>query len=375
MRYGSDRDYDEGDLGKFGLGLKTASLSQCRRLSVASRTNTDRADIVAYCWDLAHIEKTNRWEILSLERNGISPAIREPLKYSTGTVILWQHLDRVLGYKHPYGEMARKRISSMCRELEQHIAMVFHRFLAGEVAKKRLKILLNGNEIQPWDPFARAESSTKTLKSSKLRVEHEGIVGEVTIEPFVLPHQNDFSSTEAFRRASGPANWNQQQGFYIYRANRLIQSGGWCKLRTLDEHTKLARIALSVTPKLDDAFKINVAKMRVQLPSQIREQMEGIIKPVLKVAQTTYRKSLAKNPMGGSSVSSETGNAPKSAVSNIPLRHSANATTTLSTQEGSAASNFWTLDDLQQQLEKIAKPDERLVIIRVLNRLRDKLNN
>jgi DNA topoisomerase VI subunit B len=79
MRYGAERDYDQDDLGKFGLGLKTASMSQCQCLSVASRWNRERSDIVAYSWDLEHIEKTNRWEILPLERNGIGPAIRQPL--------------------------------------------------------------------------------------------------------------------------------------------------------------------------------------------------------------------------------------------------------------------------------------------------------
>src|SRR5262249_8099019 len=133
MRFGANRDYDPDDLGKFGLGLKTASLSQCQRLSVASRWNHDRADIVAYSWDLDHIERTNKWEILPLERNGLGPAIRQPLKDTTGTVVLWQRLDRLLGYKHPYGESARKRLSQMCRDVEMHLGMVFHRFLSGDV--------------------------------------------------------------------------------------------------------------------------------------------------------------------------------------------------------------------------------------------------
>ncbi len=145
MRYGAERDYDDEDLGKFGLGLKTASLSQCQRLSVASRTNPDRANIAAYCWDMAHIEKTNKWEILPLERTGLGPAIHNPLKESKGTVVLWQKLDRILGFKHPYGESARKKLMSMCREAEEHLGMVFHRFLAGEVPRRKLKILLNGN--------------------------------------------------------------------------------------------------------------------------------------------------------------------------------------------------------------------------------------
>ncbi len=90
MRYGSEREYEEEALGKFGLGLKTASMSQCQKLSVASRWNRDRADIAAYCWDLDHIERTDKWEILPLDRNGLGPAVLHPLKDSTGTVVLWQ---------------------------------------------------------------------------------------------------------------------------------------------------------------------------------------------------------------------------------------------------------------------------------------------
>ena len=169
-------------------------MSQCQCLSVASRWNRDRSDIAAYSWDLEHIENTNRWEILPLERNGIGPAIRQPLKDKIGTVVLWQRLDRILGYKHPYGEMARKRLSQMCRELELHLGMVFQRFLSGEVSAKRLKILLNGNEVQQWDAFCQSELKTKKLHAVRLPLEHEGTRGEVLIQPFVLPHQDDFSS-------------------------------------------------------------------------------------------------------------------------------------------------------------------------------------
>lgn len=238
MRYGTEREYVSDDLGKFGLGLKTASMSQCQVLSVASRWNPRRSDVAGYAWNLRHIERTNRWEILPLDWNGLGPVIRQPLRESTGTVVLWQHLERLLGYKHPYGEAARKRLSQMCHDVEQHLGMVFHRFLSGK-PRRRLRLLLNGNEIRPWNPFCRAESKTKVLQKIVFRLEHEGAAGEVVIEPFVLPHQDDFSSPDAFRAASGPANWNQQQGFYIYRAGRMIQSGGWSNLHAPDEHTKL----------------------------------------------------------------------------------------------------------------------------------------
>ncbi len=375
MRYGSERAYDERDLGKFGLGLKTASLSQCQRLTVASRTNPSRADITSYSWDLDHIERTNRWQILADERSSLGPAIRNPLKESTGTVVIWQRLDRILGYKHPYNEFARKRLSMMCRDLELHLGMVFHRFLSGTVRSRKLKILINGNTVTPWDPFARDEAKTKGLTPVTIRVEHEGILSEVKLEPFVLPHQQDFSSPDAFRRASGPANWNQQQGFYIYRGDRLIQSGGWCRIRTMDEHSKLARVAMSFLPTLDEAFKINVAKMRVQLPPSIREQVDRAIKPVIKIAQETYRKNSSSSPIRPPSNSgTSTGSSSSSAATHgVSAGSAPSAATVHDRPDGEASERLWTIDELQRELELAAESDERPIVKRVFKRFRARL--
>lgn len=365
LRYGAERDYSTDDLGKFGLGLKTASMSQCQRLCVASRWNSDRADIAAYCWDLEHIEKTNRWEILPLDRNGLGPAIRTPLKDHRGTVVLWQRLDRVLGYAHPYGEAARKRLSQTCREIELHLGMVFHRFLSGEIEKKRFKILLNGNEIKPWDPFCRDEEKTKKLQPFRIPVEHNGVSGSVTFEPFVLPHQDDFSSAEAFRLASGPGNWNQQQGFYIYRAGRMIQSGGWSNLRAPDEHTKLARVAVKFSPELDEAFKINVAKMRVQLPSTIRDAVRDATGPVIRIGREAYDRKQAKlatpiprKEAGAKGASYEGTSSAKASPTGRP------------SSSDPAPPELLTLDQWSDLLLKVATKEERLLVKTLLSRLK-----
>lgn len=296
LRFGSERDYDDADLGKFGLGLKTASLSQCLKVTVATRWNPNRADISAYCWDVAHIEATNRWEILSVKAADLPEQARSHLKETTGTVVIWDSLDRLLDYKKPDGEYARRYLFSMVRELEDHVAMVFHRFLASEVRGKRLAIYVNENRVEPWDPFARQESQTKSLAGRAFRVEGSNGRGDVVVEPYVLPPQSLFSSPAAFNRSSGPRKWNAQQGFYIYRADRMIQSGGWCGLRATDEHRKLSRIAISFSPKLDDEFKINVPKMRVQLPAGIKDDIETFIRPAVKMAEETYRKGKPKTP-------------------------------------------------------------------------------
>jgi hypothetical protein len=379
LRYGSERDYSEQDLGKFGLGLKTASLSQCRRLTVASRTSAQRANVAAYCWDLDHISEVNRWEILPARVDEDGPSVRSPLRGTTGTVVLWEKLDRILAFHNPDGAAAQARLSAMCRELETHLAMVFHRFLAGEVRGKRLKILINGNEVTPWDPFARSEPRTKVRPTIELAVRNEGINGVVRLEPHVLPHQDDFSTPDAFRKASGPSNWNQQQGFYIYRAGRLIQSGGWCKLRTADEHTKLVRISLSFGPILDEAFKINVAKMRVQLPAQLRKEIEGIIAPVVKLAQETYRRRQAFGPPQAAPASEPAPlvRPPPRLGNHEPARHQiSQPVQTASPIRGSSnrPEPTWSLAECQRALENVAEPDEKPVLNRLFLRLRARLN-
>lgn len=375
MRFGADRAYEADDLGKFGLGLKTASLSQCECLSVASRWNRDRADIVGYSWDLAHIAKYNKWEIIPIEKGGLNASIRDPLKDHPGTVVLWKRLDRLLGYKHPYGEMSRKRLMQMCREVEIHLAMVFHRFIAGEASRRKLKIMVNGNVIAPWDPFCRAQPKTLRLQTVELKVEHEGVSGRVTLEPFILPPQHAFSSKLEFDAAGGPANWNQQQGFYIYRAERMIQSGGWSNLRSPDEHTKLARIAIHFSPALDEAFKINVAKMRVQLPAAIRDAVREAIAPVVKLAREVYDRkppsAIAPSPisLSGPSTASSVKSAGIPASSSLAPQL-VSPSTVQSTVTAVPAPAHFTVDQWSARLLEVAAEDERPTVERVIQRLR-----
>jgi hypothetical protein len=387
LRFGSNRRYDDDDLGKFGLGLKTASLSQCQCLSVASRWNHDRADIAAYSWDLDHIQKTDRWEIMAVDRDGIGPSVRNMLKDGRGTVVLWHRLDRLLGYRHPYGEAARKRLQEMCRGLELHLGMVFERFLNGKTRGKKLKIMLNGNPVQPWDPFCRDEPRTKVLQSVALPIDYEGVKGSVLIEPYVLPHQDDFSSPESFRRASGPASWNQQQGFYVYRAQRMIQSGGWSNLRAPDEHTKLARVAVSFAPALDEAFKINVAKMRVQMPTVIREEIRQATASVMKLAREVYdRKTLggrARPPATTALSSGPVNGASTPAAFISPTSQRGNSSTnpnaqSISTEALPTMLSATEVDNLEVRLSKTewakrllsaATAGERPVVERVLHRM------
>jgi hypothetical protein len=389
MRLGSERQEKDEDLGKFGLGLKTASFSQCDLVTVISRKNPNRNEIVAYCWDLDHINKRDKWEIIELTRKDIDSRFSDPLNENTGTIVIWQKLDKMLGYQHPFGEIVRKRMNALCRDLEEHLAMVFQRFIDGEVRRHKLKIFLNGNEIKAWDPFARQERKTIHRNPIRIPIDYEGVHGSVTLEPYILPHADDFSSHESWEKASGPRKWNQQQGLYIYRENRLIQSGGWSKLRTSDEHTKLARIALNFSKNLDEAFKINVPKMRVQIPSQIRGQIVEEVQKVVKIAQEKYRRPDSRPPVPPIPIPPLPPVGPTPPLPPVgptpplppvgptpPLPPVYPPTDRGFTQEDPESHptegklTVWMLDEVERQLTKTAKPDERIVINTLFKRLR-----
>jgi len=402
MRYGSDSIYDDKSLGKFGLGLKTASFSQSKRWVVATRTGSPENEIISFKWDLAHVNKTDRWEILPIKEKNLEYNIIEALQNKTGTVVFWRQLEVVLGYENPNTKHAQKKLVNLCRDLEEHLAMVFHRFLMGEVTGRKLKIFLNNNEIQPWDPFARTEKATRAREVIRIPVEHDGVHGDIIIEPYIVPPSKLFSSTQAHTKAGGPKKWNQQQGFYIYRNDRMIQSGGWCRIRAVDEHTKLARFALNFTSKIDGAFKIDVSKMYVQLPPQIRKDIEEKTQPLVSQAREIYDDSERESPVippldsySGPSVSpqktfvhvlvSQTPNrspVPDPSVGSSsdtsrvsPTMRSGKTPPHIIIQEEPTAptEKTWTLDEIFDALKKGAKTDEIRVLEKLFSRLREQI--
>lgn len=294
MRYGTQRTYDRNDLGRFGLGLKTASLSQCRLLTVASRRSPLRRRIQVRQWDLSRVARRNAWELLRLSTDEAGVEVVEPLADQPGTVVLWEDLDRLNAYRNPMGGRARNSLASAGADVRDHLAMVFHRFLAGEAVRTEpLTIAVNGQRVEAWDPYARTEVHTEVLEPQRLGMgpASDGLC--VLVQPYVLPSQQRFSSAAAHAHAAGPNRWNRQQGFYFYRNDRLLQAGGWNRIRTFDEHTKLARIAVDIPPGTDELFGINVAKVRITIPSAIRSELAVIASGVAARASGTYRQHLA----------------------------------------------------------------------------------
>lgn len=402
MRYGSDSVYTEKSLGKFGLGLKTASFSQSKRWIAATRAGSPDNPIIAFKWDLAHINKTDRWEILPIDEKNLEYKMIESIQNKTGTVILWKNLELVLGYENPNTDRVRKKMNKLCRELEEHLAMVFHRFIIGEIPGRKLRIILNGNEVEPWDPFARREKATRARDAIRIPVEHDGVHGDIVIEPYILPPLKLFSSTQAHGKAAGPKKWNQQQGFYIYRNDRMIQSGGWCRIRTMDEHTKLARFALNFTSKIDGAFKIDVSKMYVQLPPQIRKEVEEKTQPLVMQAREIYDNSenespgiapldsYSKTPAQQQNTSSPVPVAQTSKKTSVPNQSNVRVSVpdqalTAIAPTGTSPINVihdepvssdiktWTIDEIFNALKTDATSDEIQVLEKLFTRLREQI--
>jgi hypothetical protein len=288
LRFGSRREYGPGDLGRYGLGLKTASLSQCRQVTIVTcRRGAEKA--TARTLDLDIIADYDDWMILTPTPDPQLAKAKDMVRGSGGTVVLWRNLDRVLPEKRPEGGWARRRLEALAAKTAEHLGIVFHRFLEGTLGDG-LTITVNDQKVRPWNPFAPDEEYRTELPAQRFEITLGDSSGTVWLRRYVLPPREKFSSPAEFERMSGPLNWNRQQGIYVYRAGRLVQWGGWFGIRGIDEHTKLARAALEFDSDLDLLFNINVAKMRVSMPPQLRQLLEKPIHELCISADDAYRR-------------------------------------------------------------------------------------
>jgi hypothetical protein len=268
MRLGERSPLDPraaGDLGRFGLGMKTASFSQCRRLTVASMRD-GRMNCLRWDLDVLASSADHGWHLLE----GAAPAsehLLEPLHAAgRGTMVLWEHLDRIVtpGF-------SEQNFLDLVDEIERHLAIVFHRFLAGGYPKLRLTI--NGRSIEPWDPFLLAHPATWTSPVARI----PSAAGTVEVQCHVLPHRDHLTSQQE-QSAAGPHGWTAQQGFYVYRNRRMLLAGSWLGLGqgrswTKEEAHRLARIRLDIPNTADADWKIDIRKSTASPPVNLRQEL------------------------------------------------------------------------------------------------------
>lgn len=299
MRYGSQSSVDDRSLSKFGLGLKTASTSQCNRLTVASRPSS-RGPFHARAWDLPYLEAhaEGRWMLLEESIDSFPIDVKTHMRGASGTAVLWTDLSRIL----PHGAARSPRLlnetmNDLAESCRSHLSMVFNRFISGSTAVSRRKVIIevNGKVLAPWDPLLSAHPNTKRKPSKTFTLrEPDGSKVIFTMHPAILPRKEQFVDEKgghdrtAHKLAGGPNGWNAAQGFYVYRLDRLIQDGGWSSLRALDEHSKTARVEVDLDRSADEAFRLNVAKTRVLFPAEIKDELKDYTAGIVSDAKKSY---------------------------------------------------------------------------------------
>ena len=270
------------DLGRFGLGMKTASISQCRCLTVLSKT---KASVPALRrWDLDYIASTGTGEWRLLKKMDLLTAEDHDLlaQQNSGTILFWDQLDTLVGGAGNDDEVAQKHFRERADAVKHHLSMVFHRFLKGRGA---IKIHMNGREIEPWDPFLEDVDFTDPQTAETLVAGDE----KVEVKPFILPHHSRITPDQ-HQAAAGPKGWNAHQGFYIYRNRRLLVAGDLLGLgMQKEEHFKLARIRIDLANSADLQWQIDVKKSRARPPAALRRDLLRIARTTRARASSIYR--------------------------------------------------------------------------------------
>lgn len=295
MTYGAHGHVDPKRLGKFGLGLKTASTAFCRRLSVITRDSLDKKPIKA-TWDLDHVVSASEWELLLDQPEPFEEELLDDVASgSSGTLVIWDKIDRMMrNYSEPSGKHARNALAKVETCFRDHAAMVYQRFLnANDERARNIEMSLNGRIISPWDPFCENENDTELVAQETLKAElPDGSLVEFSIRAFVLPRREHFSSQDAAKTARLT---NNMQGIYIYRENRLIHPADWLGMFTKEPHLSLLRVEFSFNHESDEAFQVDIKKSRILLNEELYNWVLNEFLPAPRnAANERYRKGQRK---------------------------------------------------------------------------------
>lgn len=299
MKYGSSSTLtkDQARLGKFGLGLKTASTAFCKKFSVLSRSNKS-APVYMATWDLDKVARDNAWNLEVVDESSIPVYFRHVFDEITGdeghgTLVVWEKIDRFPNKKIP--------LDSIVKKFSKYASLIYHRFLdEADDRARSLSISVNGVRLKPNDPFCLAEmrdDDTGTITTGRGRdkecvVQREdGSERESTfhLQGYVLPTKENFSSKEALDNANIT---NHNMGFYVYRENRMIACGDWLGLKRPEPHDSLYRAEFSFDHTLDVAFKIDVKKSRIELNPDLSDWIKDWMAPGVKMAEDRYRRKV-----------------------------------------------------------------------------------
>ena len=280
MQYGSKNpteERDKKDLGRFGLGLKTASLSQCRCLTVISKQG-DRLE--GRQWDIDHVIEVGDWSLIILDEEEINefPQVEELKKYESGTLVIWQKLDRLKAGEINFELSLGRKID----RVRNHLSLVYHRYLMGESGIRKLKLFINGEKVKAIDPFL-TNKSVQAMDDETLIIQGHKIL----VRPYILPHISKLTSDE-IKMLGGKDGLRKRQGFYVYRNKRLLVWGTWFRMMRQGDLSKLARIRVDIPNTLDDLWTLDIKKSSALPPAEVRKNLEIIINQIAERSKRTW---------------------------------------------------------------------------------------
>lgn len=280
MQYGSKNpteERDKKDLGRFGLGLKTASLSQCRCLTVISKQGDN---LEGRQWDIDHVTEVGDWSLNILDEEDIQqiPQFDELIKNESGTLVVWQKLDRLKAGEINFELSLGRKID----RVRDHLSLIYHRYLAGESEITKLKLSINGEKIKGVDPFL-TEKSVQAMDDEILVIQGNKIL----VRPYILPHISKLTSDE-IKMLGGKDGLRKQQGFYVYRNKRLLVWGTWFRMMRQGDLSKLARIRVDIPNTLDDLWTLDIKKSYALPPAEVRKNLEIIINQIAERSKRTW---------------------------------------------------------------------------------------
>ncbi len=280
MQYGSRNPLEtrnEEDLGRYGLGMKTASLSQCRILTVLTKKD---GVLSGAQWNLNHIKETQDWSLLLLEEDeaGALPSVSKLNNYEHGTLVIWQDLDKFGIGENDIAEAFSRKMGL----IRDHLSLVFHRYLSGEPGLKKLEIRMNEECVIPQDPFL-TKKSTQLMDDEIIVLRDQKIV----VTPFILPHTSRLTQKE-LKELGGKDGLRKNQGFYVYRNKRLLAWGNWFRLMRQGDLSKLARVRVDIPNSLDDLWTLDIKKSTATPPEEVRKNLAIIVDKISEGSKRTW---------------------------------------------------------------------------------------
>lgn len=282
MRHGGKGplgDRSPNDLGRYGLGLKTASLSQCRKLTVASLKN---GQLCGARWDLDEVESHNDWLLTILGANDVRslPHFDKLEKSSAGTIVVWEEFDRL----SPGSRAKLDSISQLVDDSRDRLGLIFHRFRNTENGSRKVSISTNGLALEEFDPFILSNRRTESLQREVVGVG----LSSVVIQPYILPHISKITLNQ-MRLSGGQERLRESQGCYVYRNRRLIVAGSWFRLAKSEELTKLARVQIDIGNATDDDWSLDIKKSSAVPPLVVKAVLRRLVDRIANRSANVFR--------------------------------------------------------------------------------------